>query len=122
MPDELTSGQRLAKLACDVRGPDCAHQDRTPAAPECSCGLPIEPPTWVAHWHSDKDPEPTGVDAVARYGQSPQLRRAVRVPGGWAEVGSLVNFYIDRTPPLSWREVGTCWAGVRHPLVEVKDA
>jgi hypothetical protein len=113
MGDELTRGQRLANLA-GAAAP--------PAAAECGCGLPIEPPGEVQHWHPDRDPEPAGVDAVARYGQPPGLRRAVRVAGGWAEVGSLVGFYGDRTPPMRWAEVGECWAGTRHPVVAVETA
>lgn len=86
---------------------------------ECGCGLPLEPPNGIRHWHPDLDPEPRGVAAVVRYGQPAELRRAVRVDAGWAEVGALVNFYSDRTPPLKWAEVGECWLGTRHPVVAV---
>jgi hypothetical protein len=86
---------------------------------ECGCGLPLEPPAGVRHWHPDVDPAPAGVDAVARFGQPGELRRAERVDGGWAELGALVNYYSDRTPPMPWREVGNCWCGTRHPVVAV---
>lgn len=90
---------------------------------ECACGLPLEPPAGVKHWHPTLDSPPRAVTAVARYGQDPNLRRAVRTPGSnhWAEEGHLVNFYQDKTPPLSWDETGTCWAGTKHPVVPVAE-
>jgi hypothetical protein len=64
---------------------------------------------------------PATVTVVARYGQDPELRRAVRVGSStyWTEAGYLVNYYSDRTPPIPWGDVGTCWAGVKHPVVPV---
>jgi len=29
----------------------------------------------------------------------------------------MVNFYQDITPPTTWEECGTCWAGTRHSVV-----
>jgi len=84
---------------------------------ECGCGLPLEPPAGTRHWHPDLDAEPRGVAVVVRFGEDAQFRRAVRVDGGWAEHGYLVNYYADRTPPMTWAECGTCWAGTRHPVV-----
>ena len=66
----------------------------------------------------DDDPGPS-VSVVVRYGEDPVLRRAVRVDGGWAEHGAMVNFYQDITPPMPWRRVGTCWADTSHPVVAV---
>jgi hypothetical protein len=31
----------------------------------------------------------------------------------------MVNFYADRTPPMRWTDVGTCWAGTSHAVVAV---
>jgi hypothetical protein len=42
------------------------------------------------------------VRAVVRYGEAPELRRAIRVEGGWAEEGPLVDFYGELTPPMPW--------------------
>jgi hypothetical protein len=58
------------------------------------------------------------VRVVVRYGEAPELRRAERVKNGWTEHGAKVNFYRDRTPPMPWAEVGTCWAGTHHPVVD----
>jgi hypothetical protein len=77
----------------------------------------------VLHWHPERQPEPPQVSVVARWGEDPRLRRAARITyGKWAELGHMVNFYADRTPPLAWNEVGECWAGTRHPVVEVESA
>lgn len=85
---------------------------------DCACGLPLEPPAGRRHWHPDLDPEPRGVATVVRYGQPQELRQAVRVEQDkWIETGAMVGYYADRTPPLHWAEVGTCWAGTRHPVV-----
>jgi hypothetical protein len=32
----------------------------------------------------------------------------------------MVDFYQDRTPPMSWAAVGHCWADVPHPVVAVR--
>lgn len=85
---------------------------------ECACGLPVgEPPPGTRHWYPDLDAPPRGVNVVVRFGEKAELRRAMRVEGGWAEHGYLVNYYGDRTPPMQWREVGECWAGTRHAVV-----
>ena len=88
---------------------------------ECACGLPLEPPAGTKHWHPTRDIPPATVMTVARFGQDPELRRAIRVGGSvyWTEHGYMVNYYADRTPPIRWIEVGTCWAGTRHPVVAV---
>ena len=88
----------------------------------CQCFLPTAPPTGAKWWQPslDTDPGPP-VRAVARHGEDPKLRRAVRVEGGWIEVGPLVDFYTDRTPPMSWSRVGMCWAEISHAVVEVRN-
>ncbi|WP_037065820.1 hypothetical protein [Pseudonocardia acaciae] len=70
----------------------------------------------------DLDPG-ASVRAVVRYGEEPELRRAVRRPdgSGWSEHGAMVNFYHDITPPMSWTRVGTCWAETSHPVVAVRE-
>jgi len=86
----------------------------------CACGLPLEPPAGVAHWHPELVPEPLDVAAVVRFGQAPELRQAVRISADkWIETGALVAYYAERTPPMLWREVGICWAWTRHPVVAV---
>jgi len=87
----------------------------------CRCHLSFQPPEDVESWRPerDADPGPT-IRAVALVGQDPTLCRAVRVPIGWSERGDLVNFYLERTPPLPWWRVGECWAGEFHPVVSVE--
>jgi hypothetical protein len=86
---------------------------------ECACGLPLEPPAGTRHWHPTRDIPPATVMTVVRFGQDPALRRAVRVGASayWTEHGYMVNYYADRTPPMLWVDVGTCWAGTKHPVV-----
>jgi hypothetical protein len=86
---------------------------------ECRCGLSLEPPADVKHWHPTREAPPSWVRVVVRYGEAPELRSAERVKNGWTEHGAKVNFYRDRTPPMRWAEVGTCWVGTHHPVVEV---
>lgn len=88
---------------------------------ECNCFLPTEPPVGVKWWRPDLgDDEPgPGVRAVARHGEDPNQRRAVRRDDGtsWDERGSMVDFYVDLTPPLPWARAGRCWADTPHPVV-----
>jgi hypothetical protein len=65
----------------------------------------------------DTDPGPD-VLSVMRVGDEPDMRRWVRLPGGrgWAQCGSLVDFYGNRTPPESWRRLGRCSAETDHPV------
>jgi hypothetical protein len=77
----------------------------------CRCGLDTEPPIMVTWWRPDLDDDP---------GEDPEIRRAVRVPGGWEERGLLVDFYNDLTPPLPWSRVGRCWANNPHPVTAQK--
>jgi hypothetical protein len=87
----------------------------------CQCGLPLAAPDRGRFWFPhDGEPPPPAVRQVARVGEGPALRAAVKADGGWIEIGALVNFYADRTPPMSWQDVGNCWAGGRHPVVPVR--
>jgi hypothetical protein len=86
----------------------------------CRCGLDTEPPIVGTWWRPDLDDDPgRSVNAVIRVGDDPTMRHALRVPGGWAERGLLVDYYIDITPPMHWSRVGRCWAGTPHPVVSV---
>jgi hypothetical protein len=82
----------------------------------CRCGLPTRPPVGVAWWRPDQDEDPgLRVRAVVRCGDQPRLRRVQRVDNnaGWSELGAMVNFYPDRTPPMSWAHVGHAEASGR---------
>lgn len=96
----------------------------TATSTTCECGLSTEPPTGAKWWRPDVDLDPgPSVRAVVRYGEEPELRRAVRHQdgSGWAEHGAMVNFYQDITPPMSWARVGRCWAETPHPVVAVRE-
>jgi hypothetical protein len=72
-------------------------------------------------WRPDLDPDPgLRARAVVRWGDQPELRRAVRLANGtgWAH-GAMVNFYLEITPPLPWSCVGRCWAEKHHSVVAV---
>lgn len=92
----------------------------------CECFLPLSSPEDSAAdssmwWRPERDRDPgPQVRAVARWGEDPEQRRVVRVPGGWVEEGSMVNFYQDRTPPMPWDRTGKCWANRPHAVVEVR--
>ena len=47
------------------------------------------------------------------------IRRAIRNSdgSGWIERGAMVDYYLDRTPPMSWERTGRCFAGTPHPVV-----
>lgn len=87
----------------------------------CRCHLSFEPPEGIKWWRPDLgDGDPgTHVRVVARYGEDPELRRAVRREDGkgWDERGWEVNYYLDLTPPLAWERVGFCWDDTPHPVV-----
>jgi hypothetical protein len=90
-------------------------------ADRCECHLPTDPPDdGTEWWQPTIDDEPRAkVQAVARFGEPPDLRRAVRRPDGtgWCEYGAMVNYYQDITPPMPWNRVGMCWNEVSHPVV-----
>jgi len=70
-------------------------------------------------WH---DPEPgLQVLAVAFHGQSPAFLHWARVSRGWHTQG-LGAAHPDATPPRPWTEVGRCWAGEQHAVVDVTES
>lgn len=86
----------------------------------CRCHLPLTTPPG-RHWRPENDREPdTAVRVVACYGQSPAMLHLVRVPGGWHTRGVAAN-HTDVSPPVPWSRTGNCWAGRRHPVVDVTD-
>jgi hypothetical protein len=64
---------------------------------------------------ADREPCPRieAVVSVAIYGLDPLRMRAVQVPGGWLRHGSWV-----RPRRIGWTEVGLCWCGLSHPVVD----
>lgn len=88
-------------------------------ADRCRCHLPVDVPLDIQHWWPERDPEPgMRVRAVALYGQEPAFLHRVRVKGGWHTRGLGAN-HPGSTPPKSWEEVGQCWAGEKHAVVDV---
>jgi hypothetical protein len=86
----------------------------------CACGLSLDDPPSGPFWRPEKDLEPPKrVREVVRWGESANMRVAVRVDDGWVEHGALVNYYRDRTPPMPWSQVGDCWAGNSHAVVPI---
>ena len=89
----------------------------------CECGLPLKPPASGEYWLPELDDEPNPrVLVVVRLSEPPELRRAVRRSDGtgWCEHGAMVRFYHDRTPPMPWHRVGTCWAERSHPVTRIR--
>ncbi len=86
-------------------------------ADTCRCHLPLDPP-FDRHWLPWRDPEPElAVLTVALYGHDPAFLRRVRVPGGWLSQGSGAC-HPGCIPPNQWQDIGWCWAGVQHPVVD----
>jgi len=87
----------------------------------CRCGLSLEPSGGDRCWRPCRDPEPdTGVRVVALVGQDPAFLRAVRTSDGWHTEG-LGAAHPDCSPSRGWGDVGRCWAGEQHPVVDVSD-
>ena len=106
-------------LPCEVAWPEGSALMSTDDDQKCRCHLPIKPPASKTYWwlpHLEDEPE-DWLRAVARFGEDPRLRRAIRTPTGWIERRPLVAYYEDRTPPMPWWKVGYCWAGTAHPVV-----
>ncbi|MDQ3663661.1 MAG: hypothetical protein M3353_03245, partial [Actinomycetota bacterium] len=84
----------------------------------CRCHLPLGEPA-ERHWWPTRDPEPdTTVRAVTLAGRQPWFLRAERHPDGWHTAGCGAA-HPDSTPARGWGDVGRCWAGVHHPVVDV---
>jgi hypothetical protein len=56
---------------------------------------------------------------LVRLGDEPGLRRWVRIgdTSMWEQRGSMVNYYVDITPPFPWEKIGECAWGTQHPVV-----
>lgn len=84
---------------------------------KCECFLVLHAPAEVTAWRPTRDNDPgPAVQVVVRYGDRPEYRRVGRVAGGWQEDGSSVR--CGRPAVIPWREVGNCWAGKSHPVVQ----
>jgi len=87
----------------------------------CRCGLPLDPPRGEGSWRPCCDPEPDmGVRAVALVGQDAAFLRSVRTSDGWHTEG-LGAAHPESSPSRGWGDVGRCWAGEQHPVVDVSD-
>jgi hypothetical protein len=49
------------------------------------------------------------------------MRRWERVgtTSTFKQLGSMVEFYHDITPPTPWPDLGRCFAGTEHPIIAV---
>src|SRR5262249_4865143 len=107
------------------RGPAHAAPGRRPVSGdiydgyECRCFLGFEPPDGVKRWRPDLGDDDPGsaVPAFVRYGDDPNLRRAVRRRDGlgFDERGAGGEFHVDRSAPLYWGQIGMCWGRKAHP-------
>lgn len=89
----------------------------------CRCHLPLDPPLQpaVRCWWPRREAEPgSHVRVVAMCGVDPRFLRRVREPGGWRSRGHGAN-HPDCTPPVPWSDVGSCWAGAEHAVVDATD-
>lgn len=90
-------------------------------ADTCRCHLPFGPPDGP-HWWPLHDPEPDQrVSAVALAGDNPRLMYLVRRPEGWSQQGVRV-YHPDVIRPMPWTDVGRCWDGVHHAVVDATEA
>ncbi|MGI8798854.1 MAG: hypothetical protein ACR2GE_06100 [Pseudonocardia sp.] len=55
--------------------------------------------------------------AVALVGEDPSFLRTERDGAGWRTAG-LGAAYPDCTPPRRWGELGRCWDGIEHAVVD----
>ena len=65
----------------------------------------------------DEPPRPR-IWTVVRWTEDPVLRRAVRIPSGWVERGTMVDG-TGRPTPILWERTGRCWAEGAHWVVAV---
>ncbi|HZD16406.1 MAG TPA: hypothetical protein VE196_15040 [Pseudonocardiaceae bacterium] len=97
----------------------CEIEEAHRQADRCDCGLPFGPPRdQDYYWPSIDSPDPQ-VSTVARYGEHPTYRRAVRVPSGWMKRGVSVDESGRPSAIVAWEQVGHCWADTEHPVVAV---
>jgi hypothetical protein len=85
---------------------------------KCTCFLVLHVPPDVKVLRPTRAQDEPGpeVRVLVRYGDRPAYRRVVRVAGGWQEEGASVR--CGRPAVIPWRDVGNCWAGKSHPMVE----
>lgn len=120
-------GQRFWRLTSDgvlqaamVKGGGHVQVQPVPAevdwSARCCCRLELhpQPPSDRRWWWPNRDPEPPEhVRAVVRYGQLSALYTATRQSDGrWQARNE------GMTRP--WREIGLCWVGTPHMVVEVR--
>ncbi|MDQ3578073.1 MAG: hypothetical protein M3443_10840 [Actinomycetota bacterium] len=88
----------------------------------CRCHLPVDPPDGCGpHWWPSRHPEPaTSVQAVALVGRDPRFLRVERRGGQWYSAG-LGAAHPESPQPKGWGDVGRCWNGVEHAVVDVTD-
>jgi len=86
----------------------------------CRCHLPLGPPeASTACWWPSRSPEPdTTVQAVALAGQDPGFLRTERRGRYWFTAGAAAA-HPDHPQPKGWGEVGRCWNGAEHAVVDV---
>lgn len=89
-------------------------------ADRCRCGLPVDPPEDTGpHWWPARDPEPLPtVRAVALVGEDAGFLRAERDGTGWRTAGHAAA-HPGYAPARMWGELGVCWAGTEHAVVDV---
>ncbi len=100
----------------DVHPPADAYAGQRGAS--CRCHRPLSAPEG-RHWWPRRDAEPdSSVTTVAVHGEDPWFLHRVRVDGGWHTRGA-GSCYAESSPPKPWNQIGTCWAGAEHPVVDV---
>lgn len=86
----------------------------------CRCHLPVDPPDGIgSHWWPSRHPEPDPtVQTVALVGQDPAFLRVERRRGKWYTAGH-GQTHPDCPQPKGWGDVGWCWAGAEHAVIDV---
>jgi len=100
----------------DVRSPAGGHPLRQAAT--CRCHRPLSAPEG-RHWWPRRDAEPdSSIEMVAVHGEDPWFLHRVRMADGWRTHGA-GSCYAESSPARPWAQIGTCWAGADHPVVDV---
>lgn len=88
----------------------------------CRCHLSLNAPSdGRIFWKPWQDPEPdTAVRAVALAGQDPRFLRSERRADGWHTEGHAAA-HPEVSPSREWGDLGRCWAGSHHPIVDATD-